>query len=392
MVDKTPAVHCAHDEIKPLDEFKPNPRNPNKHPDGQIQLLAKIIEAQGWRAPITVSRRSGFITRGHARLQAAKLAKFKTAPVDYQDYDSNESEIADMIADNRLAELADADMQEVKALIDELEKAGTDLDLTGYDDESIKALEFLIKEDMPDMGDVDHQIPETKKSSTTKIGDLFKLGNHFLLCGDATNADHYTALLKGVRPDIVFTDPPYGVGFEYNLYDDKKTKEQHKEFCDKWFSILRNQSDFIIITVGFGNEHIFYELEKSFHHLVWHKKFSISASPISFARVTEPIFVLGKPPIKRYDTDYFEIGTDREKDLHEKHPCPKPVELMAKLIMPQTRQGGTVLDVFGGSGSTMIACEKIGRSCYTMEFDPCYVDIIIERWEKLSGKKAEKLN
>lgn len=136
----TANVECAHDELVPLEKLVPNPRNPNRHSPKQIDLLAKIIQHQGWRAPITVSKRSGFIVRGHARLAAAQKLELDVAPVDYQDYDNEAAEWADMIADNRIAELAERDMPSLKDLLEELDTGAFDMDLTGYDTHALELL------------------------------------------------------------------------------------------------------------------------------------------------------------------------------------------------------------------------------------------------------------
>lgn len=156
----TANVECAHDALVPLEKLIPNPRNPNRHSPKQIDLLAKIIQHQGWRAPITVSKRSGFIVRGHARLAAAQKLELDVAPVDYQDYENEAAEWADMIADNRIAELAERDMPSLKDLLEELDTGAFDMDLTGYD---THALELLMAppaeglEKSPIAGDEDDQ-------------------------------------------------------------------------------------------------------------------------------------------------------------------------------------------------------------------------------------------
>jgi hypothetical protein len=134
------AVHCAFDDMVPIADLKPNPRNPNKHPEKQIALLAKIIQTQGWRAPITVSNRSGLIVRGHGRLEAAKLAGLTECPVDRQDYESEAAEHSDMLADNQLAELAETDFASLADLLLELDTANASLDLTGFDQSEIESI------------------------------------------------------------------------------------------------------------------------------------------------------------------------------------------------------------------------------------------------------------
>lgn len=142
-------IRCAHDEVVPLVELKPNPRNPNMHPPEQLALLAKIIKTQGWRNPIVVSNRSGLITKGHARLEAAKIIGAESAPIDRQDYATEQDEVADMIADNRIAELADADRSLLRELMEELDTGAFDMDLTGFDN---LALEELMTAAPPEFG------------------------------------------------------------------------------------------------------------------------------------------------------------------------------------------------------------------------------------------------
>lgn len=147
-----PEVHCAFDEMVATDKLRPNPRNPNTHPERQIELLAKIIKMQGWRNPIVVSKRSGLMTKGHARLAAANLLKLTEVPVDIQDYADENQEIEDMVADNRIAELAEIDKTVVSDLLSKLQEAGRDLDLTGFGQDAVaKMLEDRKEEEKPEI-------------------------------------------------------------------------------------------------------------------------------------------------------------------------------------------------------------------------------------------------
>jgi len=171
-------VHCAHDEIVDVETLVPNPRNPNRHSDEQIRLLAKIIKHQGWRAPITVSNRSGFIVRGHGRLAAAKLLGVDLAPVDRQNYGTEAAEWADLIADNRLSELSEMDNPTLKELLQELdsgmlEVAGADMEITGYTDQ---ALAELMSQFEPEEEPVEVDAPEPPAQPVTRPGDLWFLG------------------------------------------------------------------------------------------------------------------------------------------------------------------------------------------------------------------------
>ncbi len=150
-----PTIHTAHDELWNIEDLKPNPKNPNKHPEKQIDLLAKIIKEQGWRTPITVSKRSGLIVRGHARLQAAQKLGLKQVPVDLQEYESEEKEKADLLADNQIADLAEMNQDELKDILKELSETDLDMDLTGFD---MGDLEELFKLDSSEI--VEDEVPE----------------------------------------------------------------------------------------------------------------------------------------------------------------------------------------------------------------------------------------
>jgi len=161
----TQEVYCSYDEMVPIEKLVPCPRNPNKHPEAQIALLAKIIEAQGWRAPITVSNRSGFIVRGHGRLDAALLLGLKEVPVDRQDYATEADEWADMIADNRLAELADLDFTTLADLLVEIDTGDFDMDLTGYLEDDLEKLATAVCLDPPE--------PKPKTATCPECGHTF---------------------------------------------------------------------------------------------------------------------------------------------------------------------------------------------------------------------------
>jgi len=360
-------------------------KNAKAHPEEQVEKIKKSIEKFGYRGGIKVMEDLTIII-GHGRILALQKMGRDEVEVEVIDDLKPEDIIAYRLADNRTAESKWLDTllaEEIKAL----EELDYDLSLTGFDEYEISA----IIDSLIDPDDKDDEVPDLPEQPKSKLGEVYQLGNHRLMCGDATKQEDVEKLMDGQKADMVFTDPPYGVNFTYNSYDDNISKDDHAKFCKKWINILKEYSDFIVLTPGFDNEYIFFDIDKSFSSVVWFKKFSISASRVAFARTCEPIFILGKPPIKRYNTDFFEYGTDRIKGLKKDHPCPKPIDLIIALIKPQTNRGQSVLDVFGGSGSTLIACEKLNRKGYMMELDPKYVDVIIERWESFTGKKAKKL-
>lgn len=175
-------VFCSHDEIVPTQNLHPNPRNPNQHPDSQIELLGNIIEKTGWRMPITVSNRSNMVVKGHGRLQAAISKGWSNVPVDYQDYASNEEELADLMADNRLAELSDNDDLILSELIQEVKDADPDmLEMTGYTEDDLQAILDSIDEEQEEHEEIE---PSKDLTPFAKAGDVWQLGEHRLIVGE----------------------------------------------------------------------------------------------------------------------------------------------------------------------------------------------------------------
>ena len=194
-------IHCSFDKMVPLERLVPNPRNPNYHPSAQIEKLSVLIREHGWRHPITVSKRSGFIVAGHCRIEAAKLLELKEVPVDEQRFKNEAEEWAVLIADNVIAEFSQTDAELMSELLAELNEADYALEFTGLDARDIG--HYLGDEPDPQAD----AVPSVPKKAKTKTGDLYLLGEHRLLCGDATNEEDVDGLMNGEKADMVFTDP-----------------------------------------------------------------------------------------------------------------------------------------------------------------------------------------
>ncbi len=214
-----PKVECAYDQMAPVKELRLNPRNPNTHTTHQIRTLARIIGIQGWRAPITVSNRSGFIVRGHARHMAAELLKCETVPVDYQDYAGDEEEWADLVADNHIAKFAEMNEDLLADLIKEIEAAGYDSTLTGFDLDEIEELlaRQSIETEPRDPGCRIEEVDELIEKWRPELGGIWESGEHRLMCGDATSREDISRLMAGKRADMVFADPPYNMDYKSNV-------------------------------------------------------------------------------------------------------------------------------------------------------------------------------
>ena len=399
------SVFCAFDEVIEINKLKENPRNPNTHPSVQIDLLAQIIKKTGWRAPITVSNLSGFIVKGHGRLQAAKAAGFKHCPVEYQNFSDEEEEMAALLADNKLAELAEIDVEKLTEIFKDYEFE--DLSLTGYSQEEFDELVDVFEE-AELLGDPD-EVPE-EVETRAKLGDIWQLGEHRLMCGDSTSKSDVEQLMNGDKADMAFTDPPWNVNYgaikEGNpqgykprtILNDFMGTEDFKEFMFKAFSSLNfAQKDgamtYVVMSAQEWGNMMLTLAQNDYHWsstIIWNKD-SLVLSRKDYHTKYEPIWYGWKegtrlcPLEDRKQSDVWDIARPKKS---EEHPTMKPVELVEKAINNSSKQGDIVIDLFGGSGTTLIASEQTKRRCRMMELDPKYCDVIITRWETLTGKKA----
>ncbi len=382
-------VWCSFDELAKVDVLKENPKNPNKHPDSQIELLAKNIKYLGWRHPITVSKRSGFIVAGHGRLMAAKKLGVKIVPVDYQDFNSDADEIAVLVADNRLAELSETSEDDLKKILSELD-GEIDIDLTGFSETDVEQL----MRDISDNSPLDEDVPEVSENPITRFGDLFEFGEHRLLCGDSTDAEQVRKLMGGDIADMVFTDPPYNVDYgdgERKIENDNLGNE-FPQFLEK---VIKNLFEFSkgAIYICMSSSEID-ALQSTFRKLgghwstfvIWAKDtFTLGRS--DYHRQYEPILYGWKEGVSHYfcgdrsQGDVWEFPKPKKNDVH---PTMKPVELCERAVQNSSKPNDIVLDLFGGSGSTLIACERTKRKCRMMEFEPKYCDVILKRYLALN--------
>lgn len=407
-------VFCAFDEILPVEEIRPNPKNPNQHPDSQVELLAKIITNQGWRAPVTVSTRSGLVVRGHGRLMAAKYAGIPQVPVDFQSYESEESELADLVADNHLAELASNDHKMLAEIFQDIDTGAIDFELSGYTDEEYQAIMDALNDGVTEVEEDD--VPEVDESvePTAKRGDLYQLGRHRLLCGDSTMIDDVEKLMGGDVADMVFTDPPWNVNYgdvkgdnpqgykPRTILNDFMGTEEFKDFMFSAFSCMNAVSKdgcmtYVVMSAQEWGNMMLTLCQNNYHWsstIIWNKD-SLVLSRKDYHTKYEPIWYGWKegtrlhPLEDRKQSDVWDIPRPKKSELH---PTMKPVELVARAIENSSRVGDIVLDLFGGSGTTLMAAEQTGRCARLNELDPKYVDVIIARWEQFTGEKAVLLN
>ena len=398
-------VHCAFEKAVDVVDLVEHPRNPNKHGDKQIALLAKIIRNQGWRNPIVVSADSGFIVAGHGRLMAAKVLNVEQVPVDYQPFDNEAEEYAHLIADNRIAELAEADKSELAKLVRELEDK-IDLDLTGFDAPSLEELLATKEESQVDAEPKTDKAAELQVKWKTEKGQLWKLGEHRLLCGDSTNAKDVDRVLGDDKADIMVTDPPYGVNYDpswraeagITLNENKLGKVQNDDIAD-WTPAwqLFDGDVCYVYHAGAKAGTVQQSLEDSGFNIrsqiIWSKdKMALSRGDYHWQH--EPCWYgvrdgkKGNRTEDRTQTTVWQIAA-REDSGHG-HGTQKPVECMARPI--RNHHCSTVYEPFSGSGTTIIACEQLDKKCRAIEIDPNYVAVALERYVDATGKEPVLLN
>jgi len=379
--------------------MKPYAKNAKKHPEKQLKLIAKSLKEFGWQQPIVVDKNDEIIV-GHGRWMAyTKYPEGIKEPWIKKENKLTPQQIkAYRLADNKLNE-SDWDMD---LAIEELKELDDDLvDLTGFD------TDLLIEPD-----DKDDEVPEVPEEPKAKIGEIYQLGNHLIMAGDATKQEDIEKLMDGKKADMVFTDPPYNIGFSYNQHKDKMEYDDYKDFCKRFFDLL--DSERIVISPGPRNTAIWYEImsfrdigwivddieedEMFFDEGIWLKENTRSGASCFHLRSCEPIIFYGKFKKKRtFDVFKFSRKIDSKlrkarEGLKEGMEAPvKPVALIVEILIKFGYEGEIVKDVFLGNGTTLIACEKTNRICYGMELDPRYIDVIIKRWEDYTGNKAIKL-
>ena len=400
-------VYCAHSQMVEIEKVVPNPRNPNKHSEKQIALLSKIIAAQGWRAPITVGTRSGFIVRGHGRLLAARKLGLAKVPVDYQAYETEAAEWADLIADNRLSELSETDELLLKDLLQELGTSELDLELTAYTADEIDQMLGSAKEVQEDDFDADKALSEIDEAKT-KLGDIYILGKHRLLCGDSTDAAAVEKLMDGQKADIAVTDPPYNVGYTggtkdaLTIQNDKQEDSAFRQFLSAAFTNMDAAMKPGAVFYIWHADSEGYNFRAACKDAGWQVRQCLIWNKNQLVMGRQDYHWKHEPCLYGWKEGAAHLwASDRKQTTilcfdrpqkNAEHPTMKPVALLAYQIANNTKGEDIALDLFGGSGTTLVACEQLGRKCYMMELDPKYCDVIIKRWEELTGNKAELLS
>lgn len=388
----------------PTAKLLPYARNARTHSEEQVAQIAASIAEFGFTNPILAGS-DGIIVAGHGRLAAAQKLGLEIVPVVVLDHLTPTQRRALVIADNRIAENAGWDDAMLRIELEALQLEGFDLDITGFDAD---ALAELIAGDEPDLdGQTDEDaVPEVGETPISRPGDVWVLGPHRLLCGDATVAEDYDRLMQGDVADMVFTDPPYNVNYANSAKDKMRGKDRailNDNLGDGFYDFLLAA---LTPTVAHCHGGIYVAMSSSeldvlqaafraaggkwSTFIIWAKN-TFTLGRADYQRQYEPILYGWPEGATRHwcgDRDQGDVWNIKKPTRNDLHPTMKPVELVERAIRNSSRPGNVVLDPFGGSGTTLIAAEKSGRIARLIELDPKYVDVIVRRWEDFTGKQA----
>ena len=373
-------------EYVSIDKIKPYQRNARKHDSKSIEVIANSISEFGMADPIAVWGKENIVIEGHGRLLALKQLGYDKAPIIHLDYLTDEQRRAYTLAHNKTAEFSEWDME---LLTDEAESIfNIDLSDFGFD---------LSEDEEEETEVIEDEVPQ-EVEPVAKMGDIWQLGRHRLMCGNSLEQTDIDKLLNGNKCELTFTDPPYqldthGGGILKKANSMKQIKENGVDSFDPSKLLLQSDTNIYCHNKPLIKAYIeLAEDNKQPYDLCFYKKVgTIPNYKGHLMTDCEYIAVIGKQdPNKGLPKEMYSKCYVGRKDTDNELSYSKPVELCAKYIKLYARQN--VLDLFGGSGSTLIACEQLSRNCFMMELDPHYVDVIIARWERFTGQKAVLLN
>ena len=387
---------------KNVEDLIPYINNTRTHSSEQVQQIASSIKEFGFTNPVLIDEQGGIIA-GHGRIMGAKLLKMDEVPTICLDGLSEAQKKAYIIADNKLALNAGWDEELLKLELQDLKDMNFDLSLIGFSDEELA--EFDIEADLIVLDtDKADDVPEVEENPIIKLGDLIELGHnyqHRLLCGDSTKEDDVIKLMNGRKADMVFTDPPYGVNFQSNMRKDGEKFDVLKNdnvFLDGWIPMVQSFSNgFIFMWTSYQVLSDWLQITKPFGKLsnmiIWSKGGGgLGDLKGSFSTDFEIALVWNR---KAHIQDK-RIGSvwsiSKDSNASYVHPTQKPIELMEKGIFNCSKTKNIIMDLFLGSGSTLIACENLSRYCYGMELDEKYAQVIVQRYVDYTSNPKIKIN
>jgi site-specific DNA-methyltransferase (adenine-specific) len=388
-------------QYKPIQDLIPYARNSRTHSDAQVAQIAASIKEFGWTNPVLLDGENGIIA-GHGRVMAAhKLGETEVPTIELSHMDENQKR-AYIIADNKLALNAGWDNEMLALEVADLKDAGYDLGLTGFSLDELEELNPTVVEGLVD----EDEAPAVPQEAKTKPGDIYKMGKHRLMCGDSTSIEHLERLCDGQDVDMWLTDPPYNVAYEggtgLTIQNDDMGNDEFRQFLRDAYvaadAVMKAGAVFYIWhadSEGYNFRGAAQDAGwKVRQCLIW-KKSSLVMGRQDYHWKHEPCLYgwkEGAGHLWAADRKQTTILEFEKPSKNGEHPTMKPVALFEYQMLNNTKGGDIVLDSFGGSGTTLIAAEKNGRTARLMELDPKYCDVIVKRWEEFTGKKAELIN
>ena len=398
-------------EHVPIDSLKPDPANPRRISDAELETLTRSIQEFGLVDPIICRHDDKLVIGGHQRLVAARKLGYKTVPVVFLDLSPEQAHLLN-VALNKIS--GEWDQELLAHLLADLGD-GADLSLSGFADDEVKkllkSLDSREKRERVESFDLDAALEAAQRVRGAKRGEVWALGDHRLMCGDATKDKDVAKLMDGTQAQMAFTDPPYNVSLgdhggqqpgqrKRRLKNDALSPADWQAFCQDWARSLVGSVDgalYVCLAVNEQLPVLFGALEEAGAHwanmIVWAKdRFLLGRADYHWQY--EPIWYGWREGVKRHwcgDRDQSNVWRIARPSASDAHPTMKPLELVERAIENSSKPGDVVLDLFLGSGSTLIAAERTGRACYGLEIDPHYCKIVIARWEAFTGQKAEKL-
>lgn len=428
-------------EYIPIDKITPDEKNAKEHPQEQIEQIKKSIEDNGMNDPIAIWGKKNIIVEGHGRLMALKELGHTEAPVIRLDHLTNDQRKAYALIHNKTTMNSGFNEDILNEILQELAEVGIDMEVFGFESFDIEVDDTEAQED--------YYEPELPEEPKAKLGDIYQLGNHRLMCGSSTDETDVEKLLDGEDMDLCVTDPPYNVNYgeksemldEYlggkrnnnHILNDHMDNQSFYQFLFDFYTqmlrALKPGGAFYIWHAESEGVNFRVALQDAGGQirqcLIWNKNTLVlgrqdyhwkhepclygwkegaghyyidDRSQTTVWEDKPDIDNMKKEEMKQLLKEIFEdristtVMNEAKPTANDLHPTMKPIKLIARLIKNSARPGEKVIDFFGGSGSTLIACEQLNRTCYMMELDPKYVDVIIDRWEQLTGQKAVKIN
>lgn len=355
--------------------LNPAKYNPRKIGKKNLERLRKSMETLDYFEPIIVNKDMTVIS-GHQRLKVLIADGYQLAEVIQVDVDKVTEKKMNLAA-NSPGLQGEWDKDKLALLFGDLELSDTQLDTLGFSKSEVDRLLMNSNPLGPDPN-VDLLV------TGTKTGDRIQLGRHTLLCGDATDHDQVSALMDGVDADLFLCDPPYNLGIDYDDYDDAQAREDYEEFSSKWFgSAMAVSKRGGFITPGVQNLSMWMHLVEPTWVASWVRHNGTTGGKISNLNLWEPILVLGDHDRDSRANDIYEYNVSQQKHVGD-HPCPKPLKLIQDILQHYAHPHEVVVDLFGGTGTTLAAAEQLGLSCYILEKSPHYCDIIRSRFKVIT--------